>query len=320
MSVIRRRSAVAAVGDDSRSGRTRRRLSVRGRLARAALLVAGGTAALSLAGPLALRPFADVAGAAGDVAVGFVLDFGGARSSQVVGCVTVPDSDSGYDALAAFASQQGLSLPIYANSGLLCSINGVPASGCGVTVRGGYIYWSYFTGGTGAWTYASTGAFATVTPGDVEGWRFQNPGTGLPNDPAPRTAPDYAVLCPSTPPSTTPSSGGGGGGGGGSAAAGGRRVHGRRALRGGGGTTVAPTTSTSTSSTTTTTSTYPPTTSTTLPQTKVPGDPEVGVVNSTKSTGTSGGSGPDPLIAGGLLVGLLAVAAWTRWRKRPRTP
>ncbi len=317
MSVIRRRSAVAAVGDDSRSGRTRRRLSVRGRLARAALLVAGGTAALSLAGPLALRPFADVAGAAGDVAVGFVLDFGGARSSQVVGCVTVPDSDSGYDALAAFASQQGLSLPIYANSGLLCSINGVPASGCGVTVRGGYIYWSYFTGGTGAWTYASTGAFATVTPGDVEGWRFQNPGTGLPNDPAPRTAPDYAVLCPSTPPSTTPSSGGGGGG---SAAAGGRRVHGRRALRGGGGTTVAPTTSTSTSSTTTTTSTYPPTTSTTLPQTKVPGDPEVGVVNSTKSTGTSGGSGPDPLIAGGLLVGLLAVAAWTRWRKRPRTP
>ncbi len=64
---------------------------------------------------------------------------------------------------AAFATEKGLVPPSYAPSGLLCSINLIPASGCGQSVAGGYIYWSYFTGSGGGWAYSSTGAFATVT-------------------------------------------------------------------------------------------------------------------------------------------------------------
>ena len=182
------------------------------RIGRGALVVAAGTAALALAGPLALRPFVDAAGAAGaagEVSVAFVLDFG-PGTTPVTGCVDVPASDNRYDALAAFASQQGLAQPTYNSSGLLCSINGIPSSGCGQVVAGGYIYWSYFTGGQGGWTYSSTGAFGTVTPGDVEGWRFQNPGSGRPNDPPPRSSARFAAICGSgtvTPPTTQPSGG-----------------------------------------------------------------------------------------------------------------
>ena len=168
MSLIRRRSPVAADGDRSRPpARSRRRRSPLRRLVQGTLVVAAGTAALSLAGPFALRPFTDVAGAAGTVTVAFVLDFGGTPADEVVGCVTVPDTASRYDALTAFTQARGLAAPTYAPSGLLCSINGAPSSGCGQVVAGGYVYWSYFTGGQGGWTYASAGAFGTVTAGDV---------------------------------------------------------------------------------------------------------------------------------------------------------
>jgi MYXO-CTERM domain-containing protein len=276
-------------------------------------VVAAGSAALALAGPMALRPFADVAGAAGEVTVAFVLDFGGPRSDQVTGCVTVPASDSRYDALAAFAAQERLALPTYNASGLLCSINGTPSSGCGQVVSGGYIYWSYFTGGTGAWSYADTGAFGTVTPGDVEGWRFQDPGTGLPNDPAPRTTPDYTALC--APARTPPGRGGGGRPARTPAGAAAHRARSLRSTKGGGSTTS--TTSTSQSSTTTT-STYPPdqSSSDTQPDISIPPDPVVGSATVSKQ---AGGGGPDPIIVGGLLVAVLAVAAYARWRRRPKS-
>ncbi len=188
------------------------------RLATGSLCIAAASAALALAGPYALEPFVDAAGAATEVGVAFVLDFGGDRG-QVVGCVHVPTSDNRYDALAAFTEQEHLAAPTYNDTGLLCSIGGIPVSGCGQQVGNRYIYWSYFTGptttdGPGPWSYSSTGAFAQVgacTPGpggalvgcDVEGWRFQDPGTGLPNDPAPRTPADYAAICLSSVTTTT---------------------------------------------------------------------------------------------------------------------
>ena len=178
------------------------------RVAATALVVGAGATALSLAGPDALVPFVSVAGAATDVGVAFVLDFGGTVGT-VVGCVHVPATDNGYDALAAFTAQEHLAAPTYNSAGLLCSIGGTPASGCGQTVAGGYIYWSYWHGTSGSWQYASTGAFATVTTGDVEGWRFQDPGTGEPNDPPPRAAPDYTSIC-----GTAPATGGSGSAGG----------------------------------------------------------------------------------------------------------
>jgi hypothetical protein len=172
----------------------------------AALFVAVASAALAAAGPDALVPFKDAAGAATDTAVAFVIDFAGS-TKPVVGCVRVPGSDNGYYALAAFLQQEGLTQPVYNDSGLLCSINGVPSSGCGQQVGDGqYIYWSYWHGSTGTWVYASTGAFAAVDSypePDVEGWRFQDPGPDNSNDPPPSVAPSYASICDTSTSTTT---------------------------------------------------------------------------------------------------------------------
>jgi hypothetical protein len=148
-------------------------------------------------------PFKEAAGAATLVSVEFVLDFG--TSQPVVGCVKVPDSDSGYQALAAFTQQENLAPPTYAQSGLLCTINNVPDSNgaCGQAVSGGYVYWSYWHGSSGSWQYSNTGASGVVAPGDVEGWKFQNPGHGNPTDPPPAAAPAYATVCGPTEPVTT---------------------------------------------------------------------------------------------------------------------
>ena len=158
-------------------------------------LVAGAVTVTALAsvGPGALVPLKAVVVAASDVSVAFVVDFGSA--GVVTACVKVPATDNGYEALAAFTQQENEATPTFNSAGLLCSINGDPSSGCGQAVTGGYDYWSYWHGTTGSWAYASTGAFGTVTNGDVEGWRFQDPGTGNPNDPPPRSAPNYTAIC-----------------------------------------------------------------------------------------------------------------------------
>jgi hypothetical protein len=297
-------------------------------------VVAAGTAALSLAGPFALRPFVDVAGAAGTVSVAFVLDFGGSPATLVTGCVTVPDTATRYDALSAFTASKGLALPVYDQNGngLLCSINGVPSSGCGQIVPvGHYIYWSYFTGGPTGWSYANSGAFGTVAANDVEGWRFQDPGLGNPRDPAPRSTAVYRRHCSTTPPTTTkktrapaatnatttgtahphttaPVGSGGSAGSAASKAAKAAKAAKSESLVGSGsgsGTVAAPGGSGSSGAS----AAYPPV--------SIPPDPEVGVVAAHHVTP---GGGPDPLIAGGILAAGLAVAAWARWRRRPRTP
>ena len=325
MSLIRRRSPVVVDGDRTRpSMRTGGARTAARRLVQGVLVVAAGTAALSLAGPFALRPFTDVAGAAGTVTVAFVLDFGGASTNQVVGCVTVPTSDTRYDALSAFTQSRGLGAATYAPSGLLCSINGTPATGCGQVVPGGYVYWSYFTGGNGAWTYASTGASGTVTPGDVEGWRFQDPGTGRPNDPAPRTTATFASICATTTTTTTttaPGSRAGSGATGGSVGAGSRAARSHRAKQAAGPTAAAGAAGGaggSGGSTTTSSTASSPDTTSSLPVTTIPPDPVVGVASIARPAPP--GAGPDPIIVGGLIAALLAAAAWVRWRRRPRIP
>jgi hypothetical protein len=172
------------------------------RLVVAVLFVGAASAALAAAGPDALVPFRDVAGAATEVSVAFVVDFGGS-TGPVVACVKVPTGDNGYDALAAFTTQQQEVAPSYNSASLLCSIDGVPSSGCGQVTSDGYIYWSYWHGSSGAWAYASSGAFGSVQNGDVEGWRFEDPGKGNPGDPPPGSPPDYASICAPGPPPTT---------------------------------------------------------------------------------------------------------------------
>ncbi len=91
------------------------------------LFVGAASAALAAAGPDALMPFKDAAGAATEVSVAFVVDFGG-LGAPVVGCVQVPSTDNGYAALGAFVAQHGDAQPIYNNAGLLCSIDNLPGN------------------------------------------------------------------------------------------------------------------------------------------------------------------------------------------------
>ena len=304
----------------------RRRPSTGRRAGRLVLVVAAAASALALAGPFALRPFVDAAGAATEVAVAFVVDLG-PSGGEVTGCVRVPASDNRYQALGAFLSQKGLAQPTYAASGLLCSINGIPASGCGETVPGGYIYWAYYVGSGSRWIYSSTGAAAPVGPADVEGWRFQDPGTGHPNDPPPATKPRYAALCPTPPPPTTTT------------------TTTTRPHHGGGGhtTTTRPAATTTTTAkgkatgATTTTTTRPPTvaginasplagssagnssdgSTADTTDTTFPPDP---VVKTAPATTVRTGPGLASVALAVLLTLGLGVAALVRWRRRPDAP
>jgi hypothetical protein len=330
MSITRRPAPAAIDGGPARSTDSRRARGWR-RVARGALVIAAGTAALALAGPMALRPFVDAAGAAGEVTVAFVLDFG-PGGSQVVGCVSVPATDSRYDALSAFATEKGLVPPSYAPSGLLCSIDLIPASGCGQSVAGGYIYWSYFTGSGGRWIYSSTGAFATVTKGDVEGWRFQDPGTGRPNDPGPRTAAVFTSICSSGSPTTTttttsttapPATGGGSSGTGPRSAANVQTpaagvAQMPAAVGGRAPAATAPRNRTATTTTTTVSTGSTVTSTTSLNFTAPTGLPAD--LATARGVSAGPGTGSAPLIIGGLVILALAIAAWVRWRARPRTP
>lgn len=187
------------------AGRRRHRRSV----VSALLFIGAASAALAAGGPDALVPFSDVAGAATTIGVGFVIDFGGSAPT-VSGCVDVPPTDNGYQALDAFAQQEHLAAPQFDTngSGLLCSVNGIPAApACGQAVAGGYQFWSYWymVDGSGTWTYANRGASAEVGSAangqDVEGWRYQNPGPDNASAPPPSVSPDYANLCASVAPS-----------------------------------------------------------------------------------------------------------------------
>jgi hypothetical protein len=175
----------------------------------AALLLGAAGAALAPAGPDALVPFKILAAsAAQEVYVAVVIDFGsGSNMSAVSQCVPVPAGDTDADALAVDNSVA------YNNTGLLCAIDGYPANGvqnCTKTKGSEFYFWSYWHGSTGSWAYADGGpGTQTVADGDVEGWRFQNPGPASPSAPAPSVAPDYAQICGSeiNPTTTTTTAG-----------------------------------------------------------------------------------------------------------------
>jgi hypothetical protein len=163
--------------------------------------------AATVAGPVA-AVHTTAACAAGGARVAFAIDFGGApgapSSSVVLTCVPV-SGGTGADALAARAQELGTPQPRYASSGLLCAIDGFPASGCGDRTGNGYAYWSYWHGTAGGWSYGTGGpAGWPVSTGDLEGWRFQDPGTGTAADPPPRASPSASAICPPAPPPTTP--------------------------------------------------------------------------------------------------------------------
>jgi hypothetical protein len=141
--------------------------------------------------------------AAGAVHVAVVVD-GGSGSSVSAVCVAAGADENGATLLAARASMLGVPQPRYNAAGLLCAIDGVPATGCGTASGGKYAYWSYWHGTGGSWTYNNFGpASARVTSTVVEGWRYQPQGNGLPTDPPPRGPATAAAVCVPTPPPTT---------------------------------------------------------------------------------------------------------------------
>jgi hypothetical protein len=175
-----------------------------------AMVIGAAAAALAPAGPDGLVPFkAATAAAADGVYVAIVVDFGlgyGGSPRVASGCVRVPAGLTGYDALSAFVQQMSWTSPGYNNAGLLCTIDGYPGSGCGQVVASGYDYWSYWHGDPGTWTYSSSGASRTMQTGDVEGWRFENPGNGNPSDPPPAAASTFSSICTSAVTSTSSAS------------------------------------------------------------------------------------------------------------------
>jgi hypothetical protein len=155
-------------------------------------------------------PGAAPALAAGERTIAVVVDFGSGQGlpSSFSLCVREPAGATDAQALADALASRGLATPTYSSAGLLCTIAGYPATGCGARAPGGYSYWAYFHGG-GRWGYATDGpAERQADPGVPQGWRFEPTGHGNPSDPAPDGPSDVASICPAaTTPTTVPTGG-----------------------------------------------------------------------------------------------------------------
>ncbi|MGH9059015.1 MAG: hypothetical protein ACRDZY_05805, partial [Acidimicrobiales bacterium] len=131
--------------------------------------------------------------------VAFVVDFGsapGAPAGVTPACVSVPSSDTGTEALAELSRLEGWPAPTYADSGLLCSIDGFPKT-CQTSGGPPEAYWSYWFG-TSQWTFANAGPASqsgSALTGQAQGWRFQPAGQGNGTDPPPRGPSDPATIC-----------------------------------------------------------------------------------------------------------------------------
>ena len=178
------------------------------RAARRSFGVAAASAATVL--PLAFGPLADPAGAAlctesaltqSSISVAIVVEGSGGPTTA---CVQLASGANGVDLLFARASALGLPAPRFDPvSGLLCAIDGYPATGCGERTATGYAYWSYWIGDSGNWTYASLGPGGRrLGDGRLDGWRFVS-GTGQGSDQPPATAAVATNICVPPPPPTT---------------------------------------------------------------------------------------------------------------------
>lgn len=123
----------------------------------------------------------------GSVRVVVVVDDGVRGVS--VDCVVVARGTTGSQLLRQRAAQLGTAVPGHAGSGLLCTIDSFPDSGCAETSSGSY--WANFSGQGGGWEYSNYNPFIRrVCDGDVEGWRYVLRGTGAAGDASPRVSPD----------------------------------------------------------------------------------------------------------------------------------
>lgn len=152
--------------------------------------------------------------AAGEIRVVLVVDgtdIGGGSSAT---CLVVPAGTSGSQLLARRSAELGTGSPRYGSSGLLCAIDGLPATGCGDRNAGGFGYWAYFYESNGGWFYGNGNPFSKrPVDGAIEGWRFVTGGCGCGDDPPPRLAPSrsfFPALAPAAPAAPGPPSPSGG--------------------------------------------------------------------------------------------------------------
>ncbi len=327
-----------SAGRSSRSPRLRpdRRMRIHGRRGWLVTfgLVAGGLVVATTPAVPAL--------AGGQVCAGVVIDgTGGAPLTQGA---SVPPGASDLDLLSAAGDSVTQN-----DSGLVCVINGYPVNGlqnCLKAHHGLYYFWSYWEGDpvTNTWTYAAVGpAEHTVTVGQpyVEGWRYQDPGPASPAAAKPSVTPTdaFAQACLSVPPTTTTTTAGGSGTTGSSttttipaasthahghasaaAVAGsglGTRTHGA----GSQGAAVATTTTQardgqSPSSAAGEESTSAPSTSAGGTDQKPTPSSELALADPARHR-DPGGNPTLPIVIVVLVIAMLGVTAWLRWRRRP---
>ena len=146
---------------------------------------AGTASAASCSGPIS----------DGEIRVVLVVDSSDLGGGSSATCLVVPAGTTGSQLLARRGNELGIGSPRYGSSGLLCAIDGLPATGCGDRNSGGYGYWAYFFDGGGNWTYGSNNPFSKrLTDGAIEGWRFVTGGCGCGQDPSPRIGPSRSLF------------------------------------------------------------------------------------------------------------------------------
>lgn len=177
----------------------------------ALVLAASGVVGAVAADPAAAATSCSGQLASGQIRVVVVVDPGesGPRV-PVASCLVVAAGTSGSKILAERASELGLPSPRYADSGLLCGLDGFPGTGCPVNSGGTYAYWAYFNGVGGAWSYGRDNPFVRrMVDGEIMGWRYST-GASEGDAPIPRIAPSpslFPALAP--PPTAAPPAGGG---------------------------------------------------------------------------------------------------------------
>jgi hypothetical protein len=166
----------------------------------------GGLLASSVtAGPVAAAGSCAGPLAPGQIRVVMVVDPGetGPRGPMAT-CLVVAAGTSGSKILAQRASELGLPSPRYAGSGLLCGLDGFPATACPVNNGGTFAFWAYFNGSGGGWSFGHDNPFVRrMVDGEIMGWRYTT-GSTEGDAPAPRIAPSSSLFPPLTPAPTAP--------------------------------------------------------------------------------------------------------------------
>jgi hypothetical protein len=129
------------------------------------------------------------------ICVALVVDGRALGSSVSTTCAKVPRGSTGLDVLEAAGHHVG-----FRSDGLLCTIDGLPKSGC-ADVDDTH-YWAYFhrAPGSTTWTYSSEGP-STYQPVNksTEGWVYDNGKSRTPDNVP------YAQICkPAAAPAPTP--------------------------------------------------------------------------------------------------------------------